>query len=126
MSHTLTYNPDAHWIETKIQGDLTLKEVKEIFAESTSMVETKNCSLFLSDYREAVLKLSTINLYELPGLLANGFASSEHKASQLKRALVVARDLEDYQFFENVTVNAGQNTKTFYDIDEAKKWLSGK
>jgi hypothetical protein len=43
-----------------------------------------------------------------------------------KRANVVAKDLDDYVFHENVMVNRGQNEKAFTDIDKAKKWLIGK
>jgi len=40
-----------------------------------------------------------------------------------KRANVIAKDLDDYIFHENVMVNRGQNEKVFTDIDKAKKWL---
>jgi hypothetical protein len=36
---------------------------------------------------------------------------------------VIASDLKDFEFFETVTVNSGQTTKLFQDMDEAKKWL---
>jgi hypothetical protein len=37
--------------------------------------------------------------------------------------VVVSNDVEWYRFFENVTVNRGQNTRIFHDIGEAKQWL---
>jgi predicted nucleotidyltransferase len=43
-----------------------------------------------------------------------------------KRANIVAKDLDDYIFHENVMVNRGQNEKVFTDIDQAKEWLMGK
>jgi hypothetical protein len=36
---------------------------------------------------------------------------------------VVAKDLDDHIFHENVMVNRGQNEKVFTDIDKAMKWL---
>jgi hypothetical protein len=40
------------------------------------------------------------------------------------RAIVVAKDLDDYAFFELVSKNQGQRVKIFKDIDEAKRWLA--
>jgi hypothetical protein len=64
-----------------------------------------------------------IELYELPKIILDTFASSGLKAHRLRRALVASKEVKDFQFFENVTVNRGLNTKVFYDIVEAKKWL---
>ena len=47
----------------------------------------------------------------------------QHK---FRRAFVVARDLDDFIFFETVTLNNRQNAKVFQDIDEARKWLQEK
>jgi hypothetical protein len=41
----------------------------------------------------------------------------------VKRAVVVAKDIRDFQFYETVTIDSGQNIKLFQDMDEAKKWL---
>jgi len=46
-----------------------------------------------------------------------------HQTLLYKRANVVAKDLDDYIFHENVMVNRGQNEKVFTDIDQAKEWL---
>ena len=123
MSHSIIYNPEAHAIESKVQGDLTFGEVKEIITEIALLVKEKGCTLILSDYSEATLKLAMIELYELPKIILNTFASSGLKAHRLRRALVASKEVKDFQFFENVTVNRGLNTKVFYDIVEAKKWL---
>jgi len=123
MPHTITYNPDLSIIKIKFEGNITLNETKEIFSESLQIANEQNCFLFLSDYREAIMKLSTFEIYELPKILSNVFVASKIPVHRLKRALVVAKDLEDYRFFEVVTANQGQNVKLFQDLDEAKKWL---
>lgn len=126
MTHTIFYNPDTKTIEIKFQGDITLNEVKELYSESMQVAKQQNCFVFLSDYREATMKLSTLEIFDLPKILSEIFATSEIPSYKLKRALVVEKDLEDYRFFEVVTSNRGQNTKIFQDIAEAEEWLSNK
>ena len=123
MLHTITYNSDLGIVEIKFQENVTWKEVKEILWQSGQIAKEQNCFLFLSDFREATMKLSTLELYELPKILSETFASSEIPAHKLKRAFVVAKDLKDYSFFETVNVNRGYRHKMFQDISEAKKWL---
>ena len=124
MSHTIAYNSDSHIIEIKFQGDIILSELQELFSESVRIAKEQNCFLFLSDYREATVKLSTLEIHNLPKILSDIFAPYGIPATKLKRALVVAKDLKDYHFFETVTLNSGQNTKIFQDVAEAKEWLS--
>lgn len=124
MTHTIIYNPDTHTIEIKFQGNITLSEVKELYSESALIAKQHNCFAFLSDYSDATMKLSTFEIYDLPKILSEIFASSEISAHQLKRALVVAKDLKDYRFFETVTSNSGQRSKIFKNFAEAKEWLS--
>ncbi len=124
MTHTITYNPDMFTLEIKCQGDIALNEIKEIYIESTQVAKKHNCRLVFSDYCEATIKLSTTEIYDLPKILSSILSPSEIPVYELKRALVVAKNLEDYRFFETVTSNRGQHTKIFRDVAEAKKWLS--
>jgi hypothetical protein len=82
--------------------------------------------LCLSDYREAELDLSVVELYDVPRIISRESASQGLLANKFKRAIVVKRDLQDFSFFETVTLNSGQNAKLFQDLDEAKKWLSNR
>ena len=123
MTHTIIYNSEERAIESKIQGGMTLDEAKKIIAEYALIAKEKDCVLFLGDYREATLKLSTMEIHGLPKIMLDTFNSVGLDAHRFRRALVAAKDLRDYHFFETVTANRGQNAKVFYDIDEAKKWL---
>ena len=123
MPHTVIYNPEANIIESKFQGDLTFNEVKEFISEGALIAKEKDCTLFLTDYREVRLKLSSLEIYEVPKLMENRFASLGLNARRLRRAIVVAKDLKDYLFYETVAINSGQCAQVFYDIDQAKKWL---
>lgn len=131
MLYTIIYNPKIGFVEATVQGTISFKEIKEIFSKATQMVVEKESSLYLADYRQAALDISTTELYRLPKLLSDITAPLGVNVHRLKRAVVIAKDLkdkrlEDYRFYETVTLNRGQNTKLFEDMDEARQWLSEK
>jgi len=95
-------------------------------SEAVKMLMENKTYLYFADYREAKLNLSTMDIYEIPKLLSDTFIPYGGSIYKLKRAIVILKDFEDYRFFENVTLNQGQNAKLFYDVDEAKKWLAEK
>jgi len=121
MPHTIAYNAEASIIEIKVQGDFFLSEAKEMISEALEMANEQNCFLLLCDLRDAAVKLSTVEIYQLPNVVSDKSASLGLHPYKLKRAFVVTHDLKDYDFFETVTVNRGQNGKAFRDVDEAKK-----
>ena len=123
MAHTTTYNSEAQVIETKAQGNLTLDEAREIISDIVQAARQSGCLLCLSDYREAEISFSTVEIYDVPKILADIVASQGFQASDFKRAIIVKKDLKNFQFFETVTLNRMQNVKLFQDIDEARGWL---
>ena len=123
MPHTVIYNSELYIVESKLQGDMTIGEVEEIVTKIAKIAKEKNCRLIFTDFREVSRKLPMWQIYELPNRLKNIFAAFDINVLVYKRANVVARDLDDYIFHENVMVNRGQNEKVFTDIDQAKEWL---
>jgi hypothetical protein len=125
MPHTVIYNSELHIVESKLQGNMTLGEVEEIVTKIAKIAKEKDCRLIFTDFREVSRKLPVWQIFELPNRLKNIFAALDINVSRYKRANVVAKDLDDYIFHENVMVNRGQNEKVFTDIDQAKEWLIG-
>jgi hypothetical protein len=123
MTHTVAYNPDLGLIETLAQGKLTSIEAKEIISEIAQVAIDQNCFLCLSDYREATMDMSTLQIHEIPKVLSNMVMSVGLHPNRFKRAIVVENGFQDFHFFETVTLNAGQNIKLFQDIEAAKTWL---
>jgi hypothetical protein len=126
MPHTVFYNSDLHLIESKLQGDMTLGEAEEIVTEIAKTAKEKDCRLIFMDFRNVSQKLSMVEMYRLPDRTKNIFTSFGLNVSLYKRANVVAKDLDDYIFHENIMVNRGHNEKVFTDIDQAKEWLMEK
>ena len=102
---------------------MTVGEVEEIVTKIAKITKEKDCRLIFTDFREVSRKLPMWQIYELPNRLKNIFAAFDINVLVYKRANVVAKDLDDYIFHENVMVNRGQNEKMFTDIDQAKAWL---
>ena len=123
MSHTITYNSELHIVESKLQGDMTVGEVEEIISKIARIAKEKDCRFIFTDFREVSRKLSIFQMYELPDRTKSIFASFGINVLLYKRANVIAKDLDDYVFHENVMVNRGQNEKVFTDTDQAKEWL---
>jgi len=123
MTHTVTFNPALGVIETAAQGNLALQEVKEIISEISQVAIEQDCFLCLSDYREATIEMSTLQIYDIPRILSDIVTSFGFRPSKFKRAIIAEKSLIDYQFFESVTLNQGQRIRLFQDIEEAKQWL---
>lgn len=123
MPHTVIYNSELHIVESKLQGEMTLGEVEEIITKIAKTAKENDCRLIFTDFREVSRKLSMLEIYELPHRTKNIFTSVGMNVLLYKRANVVAKDLDDYVFHENVMVNRGQNEKVFTDIEKAMKWL---
>jgi hypothetical protein len=123
VPHTITYNAEEHIIEMKAQGSLTMDEASEIISDMIKFVKERDCHFILSDYREAKLDLSILEIYGLPKMISTLLADSELSAHKIKRALVVEQNSKNFKFFETVTLNNMQWAKLFVAIDKAKQWL---
>ncbi len=127
MPHTISYNPAMQIIEVKVQGTIILDELKDIYSQAVQLGQEKKCFLFLSDFREASFKMSTLELYTLPEILSGVSEAVGIKANRLRRAIVIApKDLQDANFAEAVTANQGQHARFFLDREQAQNWLLGK
>jgi hypothetical protein len=127
MPSTIHYNPEAHIIEVKVKGVVNQEKFKEIFSQGVQLAKEKKCFLFLNDFREATIEMSTMDIFNLPEVLSSISTPLGIQADRFRRALVIAPEYtRDASFAEDVTVNRGQHAKFFHDLEEAKKWLLGK
>jgi hypothetical protein len=126
MPYTLIYNPNSCIIESRIYGDFTLEEIREAVPKFAELIKNNNCRLILTDYRDANIKFSTTEIYNMPGVLAKVFGASGINVFRLKSAFITAKRDKDPVFFETVTINQGQTMRIFDDIEEARNWLLDK
>lgn len=70
MTHKITFNPETGIVEAKVEGTVNKNELKEIQSEVLGIAVEKGIFLYLADYREATVNLSTVEIYKLPALLS--------------------------------------------------------
>jgi hypothetical protein len=127
MAYEVIYDSQEDCVHGRIEGQVDLALVHEYAREIIKQLREHNCPCFLNDMRQAWGKLSTVEIYDLPAWIEE--AGMDRSC---KRALLVARDFDDYAFFETVSRNHGQlvevfadtrKTGIFRDIAEARAWL---
>ncbi len=125
-SVSVTYDAEAGLITIVVKGMIDQSVVRKSTAEAARLVQEHNCSLVLNDAREATTTLSIADIYDLPKIVSEMLAQSGIPTQDIKRAVVVPDMMDDFVFFETVSQYRGQNVMLFRDIDDARKWLSGK
>ena len=123
MPFSVTYNSPEGLIEMRVRGKLDLPTVQQLALQAAQIAKENDCRRVLSDYREAVLDLSTLQIYDLQNMLADIARTSGLRMESFKRALVVGADLADFAFFETVSQNRNQTVKLFNNIELAMQWL---
>jgi len=127
MPYEVRYDAKSDCVCGCVEGDID-KETAEAYAvDIVKVLREHNCLRFLNDMRKASLRLSTMELYELPIFIEEiGFDRL------CRRAAVVSQDFEDYRFFETVSRNHGHLVEIFSDsnkfsffrdVEKAKEWL---
>lgn len=131
MAYKVTYNPDEDCVHASIEGDVDLAMAQRYAREIIKQLRAHHCLRLLNDMRKASIKLSTMDIYDLPAWIEERIEEAGVSRS-CKRALLVAKDFRDYEFFETVSRNHGQLlevfadsriTGIFHDISKADAWL---
>lgn len=110
-------------IVINITGETGLSELREIAAAIMRVAKQKNCFCILTDLRKAKLEVSIMEIYALPGDIAEIATNQDLKIYTAKRAFVTTKEQDILNFYETVSRNRSHNTRLFYDIKEAKTWL---
>jgi hypothetical protein len=92
--------------------------------EIVRTVKEHQCFHVLIDFRRSPISMSTIKIYDVPKKLGAMFMAQGIDILTVKRAIVIAQKDQDYEFLETVSDNQSHRFKLFYDLEEAKKWLS--
>jgi len=123
MPYTIYYNEEMHLIEMKHAGKLVFGESITLTNDMLKVAREKNCYHILSDYRETILTLSTLEIYKMPRVIHEAAAAVGLDARRFKRALIAGKNSQALRFFEIMTHDIGQAAKVFFHIDEARAWL---
>ena len=131
MAYKVVYNPDEDCVHASIEGDVDLAMVKQYAGEIKEQLREHNCPRLLNDMRKASIKLSTMDIYDLPAWIEEALEEAG-VGRCARRALLVSRDFKDYEFYETVSRNHGHllavfadpaKAHIFRDISKACEWL---
>jgi len=118
MPFSLSYDPEADYINASITGEFDPSLVKKFLQAVADLAKEKNCTRVLTDLRVAKPQMSVLEIDDLPR-----FAAKTGLDFSVRRALVIADDYDDYSFYRASSAVQGQNVRIFNDIDKAKEWL---
>jgi hypothetical protein len=131
MAYKVGYNAEENCVTASIEGVVDLDTAHEYAREIIKHLAGHDCVCLLNDMRKASIRLSTIDLYDLPAWIEE--ALEEAGVSRAcKRALVVSRDFDQYKFYETVSRNHGHVLEVFADTNathifrnrtQAREWL---
>jgi hypothetical protein len=124
MSFTISYDVENKIIRGKVTGKIDLNLLKQYTVEMDHAESVYRGIYFLSDYRDAQISFSVIELFELPEKHQHFLTTLGLQIFSFKRALLMnQKDLESANFYETVAQNRGQRVKVFTDESAAVKWL---
>ena len=110
-------------ITLHFEGLLTLQDALDATADVVRVAKEQGCFRVLTDLREATLKLSMVEVYNLPNLIAEIASTAGLQVYQFKRAMVTPEGEELLPFFETVSRNRHHKVKLFHSIESAEQWL---
>jgi hypothetical protein len=114
MAYKVIYNPDEDCVHASIEGRVDLALAQQYAREIIQQLRAHRCLRLRNDMRKASLKLSTIDLYDLPAWIEERLEEAGVSRS-CKRALLVSRNFDDYEFYETVSRNHGHLLEVFAD-----------
>jgi len=123
MSFKVTYN-EAGFTHAVYEGELTISEALKMLDEVAIVLSLYNCRRLISDYTNARLALSFMDIHKMPVLLKQQTEEKGFSIFIVKRAIIAPSQLnQDFHFFETVSVNNSHNVKIFFNLEEARNWL---
>jgi hypothetical protein len=115
---------DGKILDILVTGAWTLDVAKQAQSKASRIVKQQELAGILVDLRDADIRFSAPQIFELSSSHAEVFPALTRHA-----LLVSAEQKEAIQanlkFSENVAVNRGVTQRTFTDIVDARRWLSG-
>jgi hypothetical protein len=118
VSYEVSYDSESDIVRARMYGEVKIEEVAKYASDVVHTVLAHDCRRVLNDMREAVMKLSTTDIWNVPRIMEKA-----GMPPATRRALVTTKDNKDATFAEAVSHNVGQTVRVFTDLDEAESWL---
>ena len=122
MSHSLKFDADIGIVHLQFAGTIGVDAIFNGFSEAILVAESIESFRILSDYLEAALELSTLQIYSLPDTLSACKPDSPPWIHRYRHA-ILAKANDDFRFMETVFNNRAQTAALFETLAEAENWL---
>ncbi len=124
MPFEISHDTNNHMIFGKFSGVIKLEILREYVVEMKKFCNPGSIQRIMTDYREAQINLSTLELFQLPERHDRLLMSMGFNVHRIKRAILYdPQDSASATFFETVALNRGHMVKIFTDENKAREWL---
>lgn len=121
MNYEIKYYPELQYVEVVSIGKFGFTDYAQQIDEAASFGIKNNTFLFLVNNIQLTNMASISDIYKLPGLYRKIIPEKDLKIAALFSE--ESKNKEAISFYENICVNQGLNVKTFFNREEAFKWL---
>lgn len=108
------------FLRTTVSGELDLAASKAVFQTLIEQVQPPPRREILVDYRDAVCRVSTAQIFELARFLAALWPLRQHRIALLVRP----EDFDSAEFAELCAQNRGLILAAFSRLEDADRWLN--
>jgi hypothetical protein len=122
MSHKLRFDADQGIVYTQYEGPQHVETIFKGFSEAILVAESIEGFRILSDFRNATLALSTLQIYSLPDTLSACKPESLPWLHKYRHAVLADID-DDFRFMVTMFNNRSQTAELFDSIVDAENWL---
>ena len=122
MSHLLKFDADLGIVHLQFAGPIGVEAIFSGFSEAILVAESIASFRLISDYLDAALELSTLQIYSLPDTLSACKPGSPPWLHRYRHA-ILAKANDDFRFMETVLNNRAQIAALFETLADAENWL---
>lgn len=119
MKWEINYNENDNILSAKVEGTIDVESEEKLSTEILEYMRKNRCKLLLLDLYNAVIGLSTFEIYDIPRKYMEKSVSPKTKMA----ILYPESQSRDLNFYETVSRNAGYDVMLFSKYDAAMKWL---
>lgn len=120
MTWHVEFNSEWDCIHTVYTGPTTIQDVNEATEAATALTHPNRPSRFLSEVRDSEIRISTMDLYNMP----NGWKFlGANKANKLA-IVATTQQQANLSFLEDTSRNRGWQVALFSSRQPALDWLS--
>jgi len=124
MPWTIEVEERDHIVRVVSDGPMRLVTIRQASAEAIASAPPDRTRKFLADERRMLPQLSTLEIFDLPGVLEDlGLRKADRVAVVYSKS---SPKRSDFEFFENVARNRGFSVQLFTDPDRAREWLNAR